>query len=144
MNSSDGYKEESSATRGLGNSGKIAYSTPRLELFGSIRTLTQSGAGSMTEAGDGMGGCSNNGARMSCLSDRSTKENIVRVGTHPMGFGLYLFDYKAPYQAANGSGRQFGAMADEVEAIVPAAVSLGSDSLKRVNYDMLGIGLAIH
>ena len=73
------------------------------------------------------------------MSDRRTKENIARIGSHPLGMGLYLFDYKPQYREQCGSGRQFGVMADEVEAIVPEAVSMGEDGFKRVDYGMLGV-----
>ncbi|MBA3056247.1 MAG: tail fiber domain-containing protein [Sphingomonadales bacterium] len=66
------------------------------------------------------------------------KENIVRVGERPAGFGLYLFDYKAEFSEF-GAGRQFGVMADEVEAIVPEAVTVGSHGFRMVNYALLGI-----
>lgn len=108
---------------------KKAYAAPALTTFGSVRELT--GALSDVTNGDA-------GQNMMVTSDRSYKENIVRVGEHPAGFGLYLFDYKAEF-AAFGAGRQFGVMADEVEAIVPEAVEVGTDGYRRVNYDLLGI-----
>ena len=67
------------------------------------------------------------------------KENIVRIGTHPLGIGLYLFDYKPELLDAAGVGRQFGVMADEVETVMPDAVITHADGYKRVNYAMLGI-----
>jgi hypothetical protein len=72
-------------------------------------------------------------------SDPATKENLVRVGEHPAGFGLYLFDYKPDFRDDCGHGRQFGVMADEIETIVPEAVSVGPDGYRRVNYALLGI-----
>jgi hypothetical protein len=68
------------------------------------------------------------------------KENIVRVGDHPLGIGLYLFDYQPQYRETWGRGRRFGVMADEVEAVRPEAVSVHPDGYKQVNYAMLGIG----
>jgi hypothetical protein len=78
------------------------------------------------------------------VSERSAKERILRVGTHPVGVGLYLFDYKTEYRRSWGRGRQFGVMADEVERVMPEAVSLHSKGHKVVNYDMLGISLYRH
>ena len=72
-------------------------------------------------------------------SDRSIKENIVRVGDHSLGIGLYLFDYKPEYREQWGSGRQFGVMADEVETVIPEAISVHPDGYKMINYRMLGI-----
>ncbi len=75
-------------------------------------------------------------------SDRALKTNLVRIGTHPLGIGLYLFDYKAEFQALAGRGRQFGVMADEVETVMPEAVIVHPDGYKRVNYAMLEIDLS--
>lgn len=73
-----------------------------------------------------------------------TKENIVLIGKHWLGFGLYLFNYKPEFKERYGQGRQFGVMADEVQTIMPTAVSRHLDGFKRVNYDMLGICRALH
>lgn len=52
------------------------------------------------------------------------KENIARIGTHPMEFGLYLFDYKPEFKDYAGYERQFSVMIDEVVGVVPAAVGM--------------------
>jgi len=62
-------------------------------------------------------------------SDRRLKSNIVRVGTHPFGIGVYEYDI-------NGE-RQRGVMADEVETVLPEAVVTRSDGYKMVNYGLL-------
>lgn len=72
-------------------------------------------------------------------SERRVKENIVRIDDHPLGFGLYLFDYRPEYRAQWGQGRQFGVMIDEVERVMPEAVSMHSDGYKRVDHSLLGI-----
>jgi len=79
---------------------------------------------------------------MTKKSDRAFKTNWTRIGTHPMGIGLYLFDYRAEFQELAGRGRQFGVMADEVEAVMPEAVVMHPDGYRRVNYAMLGIDLS--
>ncbi len=106
-----------------------AYRPPVLTTFGSVKELT--GTKSGVNTGDTM-------TMMSTESDPVLKENIVRVGEHAAGFGLYLFDYK-PEFAEFGAGRQFGVMADEVEAIMPEAVTRGSHGYRTVSYAMLGI-----
>ena len=81
------------------------------------------------------------------MSDRKLKENIVRIGTHPLGIGLYLFDYKPEYRESSGFGRRFGVMADEVETVLPQAVAMHPDGYKRVDYALLGIdfpGQTVH
>ncbi|WP_271079231.1 tail fiber domain-containing protein [Aurantiacibacter sp. MUD61] len=112
---------------------KPAYVRPELKVFGSVRNLT---GGSLGFQGDG-GSMTRTG-----MSDPRAKENVVRIGTHPAGFGLYRFDYKPEFQAEHGAGRQFGVMADEVATIVPSAVKRDANGYARVDYAQLGIALA--
>ncbi|NOU03351.1 MAG: tail fiber domain-containing protein [Novosphingobium sp.] len=111
-------------------SAKRTYRAPALTVYGSVRELTG------TKSGASMGDAT---MRMSTeASDPACKHNVVRVGEHPAGFGVYLFDYK-PEFARFGTGRQFGVMADEVEQILPEAVSVGADGYRRVDYPLLGV-----
>ena len=109
---------------------KAHYSAPQLTFFGTVRALT---------AGNATVGTDTTNTRRNPQSDRATKQDIVRVGTHPLGFGLYLFSYKPEFRDRCGSGRQFGVMADEVEGIMPAAVSTGPGGYRQVDYSLLGI-----
>ena len=110
---------------------KLAYQRPSLTVYGSVRELTGAATGAN---GDG------NALNMiGKTSDPAAKENAVRIGTHPAGFGIYLFDYKADLRDAHGHGRQFGVMANEVEAVLPEAVIVRADGYRAVNYSMLGI-----
>ena len=119
--------------------GKRRYAAPHLVRFGALRDLTQAGAGSKTESGN-PGNCSQDPNRKPCTpSDRTVKENIVRIGTHPLGIGLYLFDYKPEFREQCGHGRRFGVMADEVETVVPEAVCEHPAGYRMVDYTMLGI-----
>ena len=111
------------------NCPKKPYRSPVLTAYGSVKELTGNNSGVNT--GDSMG-------MMSSVSDSALKENVVRVGNHPAGFGLYLFTFK-PEFIEFGAGRQFGVMADEVECIVPEAVSVGAHGYRTVNYALLGI-----
>ena len=74
-----------------------------------------------------------------CPSDRRVKENIERIGDHPLGFGLYLFDYKPDFRDEFGRSRQFGVMADEVAKVLPEAVVQHPRGFQMVNYQTLGI-----
>lgn len=107
------------------------YATPVFTTYGSVRELTggNSNAGSV-DGGSGM---------LMIGSDPALKENIALVGRHPAGFGLYLFDYRPEHAARHGRGRQFGVMADEIERIVPEAVSRDRYGFRQVNYARLGI-----
>ena len=63
-------------------------------------------------------------------SDRRLKSNIVRIGTHPLGIGLYEYDIFGE--------RQRGVMADEVEQVMPEAVTTHPTlGYKMVRYDLL-------
>lgn len=63
-------------------------------------------------------------------SDRRLKSNVVRVGTHPLGIGIYEYDIFGE--------RQRGVMADEVEAVKPEAVTTHpTEGYKMVYYGML-------
>jgi len=118
------------------------YAPPTLVLFGEVAALTQ--GSSCSEPNDNETASCTPGSMGMNISDRRAKTEIVRVGTHPKGFGLYLFDYKPEFQPRWGAGRQFGVMADEVEQVVPAAVVEHDDGYKRVCYEMLGIRRALH
>lgn len=118
------------------------YAPPTLVLFGEVAALTQ--GSSCSEPNDNETASCTPGSMGMNISDRRAKTDIVRIGTHPRGFGLYLFGYKPEFQPRWGAGRQFGVMADEVEPIVPAAVVSHEDGYKRVCYDMLGIRRNLH
>jgi len=114
------------------DSRKKAYTPPTLRTFGSVRSLTHSASSGSNEN-------SMTGFAFMAASDRRLKDDIVEIGVHPAGFGLYLFNYKPAYRDQWGHGTQFGVMADEVEPITPEAVSVHPDGYKVVNYAMLGI-----
>lgn len=116
---------------------KAAYTTPVLTMYGSVSALTMGPGGSTTDAFGG-------NDPLNAPSDPRVKENVVRIGQHPLGIGLYLFDYKPEFRAQWGNRRQFGVMADEVEAVLPAAVTTPADGYKRVNYQLLGINRTLN
>lgn len=121
---------------------KKAYRAPSLVRYGDVRSLTQAGSGASQEnsASSGPPGCTTQSTKFPCVvSDPRAKRDIRRIGTHPAGFGLYLFHYKAEFQKDWGSALQFGVMADEVEKVMPEAVETRADGLRAVNYQMLGI-----
>lgn len=107
------------------------YETPRLIVFGAVHVTTQGSGGGASDSSINM-------TKVQGNSDSAIKTSCVRVGSHRLGFGLYLFDYKPEFKHF-GTGRQFGVMAQEVEKVVPEAVTMGEDGYRRVNYAMLGI-----
>jgi hypothetical protein len=64
------------------------------------------------------------------LSDRRAKRNITRVGVLDNGLPVYSYQYKG------SNDWHIGLIADEVEKVKPEAVTIGSDGLSRVRYDI--------
>lgn len=63
-------------------------------------------------------------------SDRRLKSNISRVGTHPLGIGIYEYDIADRHER--------GVMADELLTVKPEAVFLHPDGYYRVDYAQIG------
>lgn len=82
----------------------------------------------------GIGQLASSAAQAYAASDISTKQNIVRVGDHKPGIGLYEFEYKPAYQDAWGSGRRLGVLAQEVAIVHPEAVAMHQDGYLMVDY----------
>ena len=126
--------------RETGLAQRLPYQAPVLLRYGTVRDLTQAGSANADESASGANCNFQRKPHQGCTpSERSLKENIARVGTHPIGIGLYLFNYKPAYRAKWGAHRQFGVMVDEVESLWPEAVVQQPDGMKLVNYPMLGI-----
>jgi hypothetical protein len=64
-------------------------------------------------------------------SDRRLKRDIVRAGTLRNGLPLYTFRYSW------SSTRFVGVMADEVEQVLPGAVSVHASGYKLVDYGQI-------
>jgi len=138
MNNHDATPQPASAVarpEGASPQPRLPYSAPVLKLYGSVGKLTLSGGLSGAEGGSGMG---------MAPSEPELKRNVVTIGTHPLGIGLCLFEYKPEFQQTWGTGRQFGVMADEVERVMPEAVSVHPDGYRMVNYLLLGIQRGIN
>lgn len=86
------------------------------------------GVGSSNQA---MGGISSILAAMMMPSDRRLKQNIRRVGTHPLGIGWYKYDY---LWGEPGEG----VMAQELLQVLPSAVAISPDGFLSVDYAQLG------
>jgi len=63
------------------------------------------------------------------FSDRRLKSNIVQVGTHPLGIGIYEYDIFGK--------RELGVMADEVAKVMPEAIVPHESGYMMVNYGKL-------
>ena len=87
----------------------------------------------MSGGGGGGGGGMRGGGGGGRRSDVRLKHDIALIGRLDNGLGFYRFVY-------NGGDRTYvGVMAQEVEAVVPAAVTRGRDGYLRVDYDKLGL-----
>ena len=64
-------------------------------------------------------------------SDRRLKRNIVKIGEYLNGLAKYSFEYI-------WGEKSIGAMADEVEKLIPEAVMTHPSGYKMVNYAMVG------
>ena len=87
------------------------------------------GGGGGGFGGGGRGGGGGGGRR----SDIALKHDIVLLGHLANGLGYYRFSYL-------GSSKAYvGVMAQEVERLMPEAVTRGSDGYLRVYYEKLGL-----
>ena len=68
-------------------------------------------------------------AGTAAASDIRLKSKIVRVGTHPLGIGIYEYDIDGR--------RERGVIAQEVERVLPSAVIEHPDGYKMVDYGAL-------
>jgi hypothetical protein len=66
-------------------------------------------------------------------SDIRLKHDVALLGRMDNGLGLYRFVYNG------GTKAYVGVMAQEVQAVAPAAVERGRDGFFRVYYDRIGV-----
>jgi hypothetical protein len=88
------------------------------------------GGGGFSGGGGGRGGGGGGGGRR---SDIALKHDIVLLGHLASGLGYYRFSYL-------GSDKAYvGVIAQEVQGVMPDAVTRGADGYLRVYYDKLGL-----
>jgi hypothetical protein len=88
------------------------------------------GGGGFRGGGGGGGFRGGGGGRR---SDIALKHDIVQLGYLANGLGYYRFSYL-------GSSKPYvGVLAQEVQRVMPQAVTRGSDGYLRVYYDKLGL-----
>jgi Chaperone of endosialidase len=103
-----------------------AYNAQMNNYNQQMQNMNNNTSGAMSGVGGILGGI---------LSDRRAKQNIIHVGYLNNGLKVYQFQYKPEY---NDNRTYLGVMADEVEKVIPNAVSMTNDGYKMVNYSMLG------
>lgn len=113
--------------------------------LGSIlnaQTAVATTGGGSTTGGmlGGLGGLMAGGAEAykAYASKREYKTDIVYVGMHEIGVPIYDFSYRPEYADKWGHGRHRGVMIDELEQVMPEAISVDADGHSVVNYSMLG------
>ena len=123
------------ATQAAGNFAQQNYANQmagynaQMGLLGSVAGMAGTALGGPLGGAIGKGLFGGGGAAPT-PSDRRLKSNVVRVGTHPLGIGIYEYDIFGE--------RQRGVMADEVEAVKPEAVTTHpTEGYKMVYYGML-------
>lgn len=125
----ENFEPEEVAARKPHDNKRSFYVTPQLRTYGTVAEFTK---GSTSGTGE------TNNTRFPS-SDPALKEAVVRIGTHPLGVGIYLFDYKTEHKDRCGHGRQFGLMADEVSRVMPEAIGRDELGFMTVNYARLGV-----
>jgi hypothetical protein len=68
-------------------------------------------------------------AAISYFSDKRLKSNITRIGTHPLGIGIYEYDIFDRHE--------IGVMAQEVQEILPEAIHIHPSGFMMVDYGRL-------
>jgi len=86
-------------------------------------------SGLFSLGGSALQGAGQAGSFGSLFSDRRLKSNIVRLGTHPIGVGIYEYDIFG--------GRQIGVMAQELMEVMPEAVIQHPSGYLMVDYGRL-------
>ncbi|MGV6826305.1 MAG: tail fiber domain-containing protein [bacterium] len=112
---------------------KKTYVKPSLKRCGTVRSLTASGSFGNPEGGSGKPN------KRSGFSDLRMKQNIFSIGEYRSGIHLYCYEYLPEYQALCGSGKFVGVLAQQVEQVMPDAVSTHATGFKQVDYTKLGL-----
>jgi hypothetical protein len=98
---------------------------------GGARVSAGGGGGGFRGGGGGGGGRGGGGGGR--RSDIALKHDVVLLGYLDNGLGYYRFSY-------NGSHKSYvGVIAQEVQALLPEAVTRGRDGYLRVFYEKLGL-----
>ena len=131
-----------------GLSSGLLGSLGNIGMINQLRTGSMFGAGGLSgltsSIGSGLSGLGTSlmgglGSIASMFSDIRTKQNLERVGRLSNGLNLYSFEYKPEFQDMEGAGkgRFVGVLADEVENVMPEAVSVNKDGYKMVDYSLI-------
>ena len=127
MNVSSGRAAAAQSARGRAS---MASMGPRGG--GAPRFAGRGGGGGGFRGGGGGGGFRGGGGG-GRRSDIALKYDVVLLGHLANGLGYYRFSYLGSHKA------YVGVIAQEVEGVMPEAVTRGSDGYLRVYYEKLGL-----
>ena len=136
MNVSSGRAAAAQSARGRAS---MASMGPRggggMALAGGGGGFRGGGGGGFRGGGGGGGFRGGGGGGGGRRSDIALKHDVVLLGHLANGLGYYRFSYL-------GSSKPYvGVIAQEVQSLVPEAVTRGSDGYLRVHYEQLGLKL---
>jgi len=102
-------------------------------VFGAAQAQYGAGADAFNAQAQSQAGLMNGlfslGSAGIMASDIRLKSNIVRIGEHPLGIGIYAYDIFGR--------RDVGVMAQELAEVMPEAVTTHPDGYLQVNYGMI-------
>jgi uncharacterized protein DUF3300/endosialidase-like protein len=128
-----GGNRAAAANRARGGGGGLNVSSGRAASAASARgraSFASAGGGGFRGGGGGGGFRGGSGGRR---SDIVLKHDVVLLGHLDSGLGYYRFSYKGSHKA------YVGVIAQEVQAVMPDAVTRGNDGYLRVYYEKLGL-----
>jgi hypothetical protein len=138
MNVSSGRAAAAQSARGrasMASMGPRGGGAPSFAGRGGGGAAFAGGGGGFRGGGGGGGGFRGGGGGGGRRSDIALKHDVVLLGHLANGLGYYRFSYL-------GSSKPYvGVIAQEVQSLVPEAVTRGQDGYLRVYYGQLGLKL---
>ena len=133
MNVSSGRAAAAQSARGRASMASMGPRGGGMAMAGGGGGFRGGGGGGFR--GGGGGGGFRGGGGGGRRSDIELKHDVVLLGYLANGLGYYRFSYL-------GSSKPYvGVIAQEVQSLVPEAVTRGSDGYLRVHYEQLGLKL---
>jgi hypothetical protein len=131
MNVSSGRAAAAHASRGRASMASMGPRGGGMAMAGGGGGFRGGGGGGFH--GGGGGGGFRGGGGGGRRSDIELKHDVVLLGHLANGLGYYRFSY------LGGSKPYVGVIAQEVQSLVPEAVTRGRDGYLRVHYEQLGL-----
>jgi len=120
----------------LGGLAGLGTSTTFQNQSSGFQSQAFSGGASPLQQAIGVAGAA---AQFIPKSDKRLKTNIKQVGQLDNGIKLYTWKWTAEAKKIVNNQPEYGVIADEVQHIMPEAVSRGSDGYLQVDYSVVGV-----